>query len=100
MSMKFSGRSVSIARESARQHEVVAVNQLGIAGIAKPLRDFGARRAGDAHRFSRTVVAEPARNLAPLRIDAGDKIAALELAFNALDADRQQTASLFAQNAH
>ena len=74
------------------------MHELGLAWIPEPLRELLAPGAEDAQRLDMPVIDEPARDLAPFGIEAGDQIAAIELPLDALYTDRQQALALRAQH--
>src|SRR6185503_12859274 len=79
------------------EHEIVAVDQLGLAGEAEQAADFGRGLARDQPRFGAAVVAETPADLLAARAPHGDDVAAVEVALDADDADRQQALAAVAQ---
>lgn len=64
------------------------MNELRLVHVAQHLFDLRRAAPGDAPRVGRPIVHQSARHLAPVRPDAGDERAALEVAADRAHTDR------------
>src|SRR5690349_21216648 len=76
---------------SLDQHQIVAVNQLGLEHVAEDRLDLGTGLVMDELRFRAAVVGDTARDFASSRVETRDDFAPRKRAMHIDDTDRQKT---------
>src|SRR5438552_17231723 len=82
------------------QHQIIAVDELGLVDVAQDRFNLGRRLAQNSRCLLRSVVDEPARDLATILREAADDLAASERAGDGDDPDREEALAFARERTH